>query len=126
MLALCPTFFREAEHREAPALFDDLTEGGRLSTSEAVARFPWQLQELESRAVTLARMLDLLPREASVAGWSCGVCDLLAVMLEDLNPVFRRVRRESFELHQVWFSLVPRRGKFGWRRRARWAGLRSK
>jgi len=51
---------------------------------------------------------------------------LFAVMLEDFNPVFRRVRRDSMEQLGVVFSLVPRRGKFGWRRRARWAGLRVK
>ena len=126
MLALCPSFYRRAEQREAPALYDDLTDGGRISACQAVSRFPWQQATLESRAAVYGRMLDLLPRERCAAAWSCGVCDLYAIMLEDFHPPFRRVRSAAFELHGVVFSLVPRRGKFGWRRRARWAGLRLK
>ncbi len=48
MLALCPSFYRRAEQREAPALYDDLTDGGRISACQAVSRFPWQQATLES------------------------------------------------------------------------------
>ena len=123
-LALCPSFFRAAEQREAPALFDDLTECGCLTGAQAVARFPWCAEEKAVRAGVFARMLDLLPRERSVAAWSCIVCELYAVMLEDLSPAFRRARADSLAQLGSALSFVPRRGRYGWRRRARWAGLR--
>lgn len=125
-LALCPSFYRAAEQREAPEFFQDLTEGGSLSAREGVARFPWASEALQSRAEPYATMLDLLPRSRSVAAWSCIACSLMAVMVEDLNPAFLRIRAEYFAQHGDVFSVVPRRGKFGWRRRARWAGLRLK
>jgi len=123
-LALCPSFYRAAEQREAPALFDELTDGGYFSAIEAVARFPWQSATRRTSATASARMLDLLPRSRSAAGWSCIVCELWAVMLEDICLAFRSVRSESVGLLGSVFSLVPRRGKFGWRRRARWAEFR--
>ena len=125
LLALCPSFFRQAEQKAAPAFFNDLTESGCLSVSQAVARFPWQHEDTKRRAIMSALMLDLMPRRP-VAGWACSVCGVQQAMAEDLNPMFRRVRREAFELHNIWLSYVPSRGKFGWRRRARWAGLRLK
>ena len=123
-LQLCPSFYREAEQREAPAWYEDLTDGGRYSAVQAVARFPWTSEALASRAVPFAKMLDLLPRARSVVAWSCVVCELLGVMLEDLSPAFRRVRSDAFDTLGTGFSLVPFRGRFGWRRRARFAGLR--
>ena len=124
LLRLCPSFYREAEQREAPAWYEDLTDGGRYSAVQAVARFPWTSEALASRAVTVAKMLDLLPRARSAVAWSCVVCELLTVMLEDLSPAFRRVRSDSFDKLGTVFSLVPFRGRFGWRRRARFMGLR--
>ena len=121
-LALCPSFYRAAEVREAPGLAEDLSDGGRFTATEAIARFPWGSEPRRMRATTSARILELLPRSRSVAAWSFMVCDLWASMLEDFCPSFRRVRAESMkELGKV-FSLVPRRGKFGWRRRARSLG----
>ena len=122
-LAISPSFLRAAEQREAPALFDDLTEGGSLTATQAVARFPWRLGDTEARAVVFAKALDLLPRERSVPAWSFVVCELYGVMLEDLNPIFRRARADSFAQLGSELSFAPRRGRFGWRQRARWAGL---
>ena len=124
-LALCPSFFRAAEQREAPALFDDLTECASLTATQAVARFPWCSVGTEARAAVFAKVLDLLPRERSVAAWSFIVCELYAVMLEDLNPTFRRARADSVAQLGSELSFAPRRGRYGWRQRARWAGLLS-
>ena len=124
-LALCPSFFRAAEQREAPALFEDLTECASLTATQAVARFPWCSVGTEARAAVFAKVLDLLPRERSVAAWSFIVCELYAVMLEDLNPTFRRARADSVAQLGSELSFAPRRGRYGWRQRARWAGLLS-
>jgi len=126
MLALCPSFFHAAEESPAPNIYADITEEGRSGALEAVERFPWTSATLARRAATCARMLDLLPRERSVPGWSLLVCDLWALMLEDVNPAFQRVRRGYFATHSDIFSVMPLRGPFGWRRRARFAGLRIK
>jgi hypothetical protein len=127
MLALCPSFFRQAEQRAAPAFFADLTEDGCLSAAAAVDRFPWCSSWLASRAAVTAQVLDLTPREErTIAPWSLVVCDLFALMLEDISPAFRQVRRKYFDIYGDVFSIVPLRGRFGWRRRARFAGLRVK
>jgi hypothetical protein len=123
MLALCPTFFRTAEQRAAPSFHAEMTDDGRLTAWGAVSRFPWSCPWRQHSAGVFARALDLLPRGKSVVVWSLLVCDIMAYMLEDLSPVFRRVRAEFSRSHGDVFSLVPLRGRRGWRRRARFAGL---
>jgi hypothetical protein len=123
MLALCPTFFRKAEQRAAPSFYADMTDDGRLTAWGAVSRFPWSCSWRQRIAGVQARALDLFPRWKSVVVWSLLVCDILAWMFEDISPVFRRVRAEFSRSHGDVFSLVPLRGRYGWRRRARFAGL---
>ena len=123
-LSLCPSFFKAAEQREAPALFDDLTDSGRIPALRRVALFPWGSKTLKAQATVFAEALDLLPRSRSEATWSCLVVSLWALMLEGLCPDFHRVRLKSVEQLNQPFALVPLRGKYGWRNRARWAGLR--
>lgn len=74
-----------------------------------------------------AQVLDLTPRdERTITPWSLVVCDFFALMLEDISPAFRQVRRNYCGIYSGVFSIVPLRGRFGWRRRARFAALRVK
>ncbi len=121
-LSMCPQIVADAELREAPMLFDDLCEGGALSAAMAVSRYGWASESLGGEAAVLARALDLLPRARCPPAWSALVCNLSALFLEDIYPRFHRVRLRAAG-RDTPFSLVPLRGRFGWRRRARWAGL---
>lgn len=121
-LAVCSASVSAAEQRAAPELFDDITDGGHMSATHSVAIFRWRSKATAAHAATIAKAVDLLPSERSVAGWSCLVCSLAALMFEDMCPVFRRVRLDAAEL-PGHFSLFPLRGQCGWRNRAKCAGL---
>ena len=122
-LALCLSFFRAAEQREAPAFFDALTDGGRATALRRITLLPWSSPTLKAQATVFAEALDFCPRNRSGATWSCIVVTLAAIMFEDMCPAFHRVRLKSVEQQNQPFSLVPLRGKYGWKNRARWAGL---
>jgi len=122
-LVLSPSFIRTAEMREAPAIFHDLTDGGNVTAQRGAARFPWTSRVFAAEAAVLAEALDLLPRSRSEATWSCAVVSIAAVMFEDICHEFHRARLKSVEQLAQPFSLVPLRGKYGWKNRACWAGL---
>ena len=121
-LSMCPTVIAQAEWREAPVLFNDICDGGAISAAQAVSQFPWVSTSLGCQAAVLARALDLLPRAKCPPAWAVLVCSLAAMFLEDMCPPFHRVRLRA-AARDAPFSLVPLRGRFGWRKRARWAGL---
>ena len=122
VLSVCPSLIAKAEARAAPALFDDFTDGGAVRVERYVQRFAWSSSVRAEHASTMARALDLLPRERSPPAWAALVCMLAALYLEELNPQFNAVRRRAIG-RDILFSAVPLRGRFGWRARARWAGL---
>ena len=121
-LSMCPAVIAQAELREAPVLFNDICDGGAISAAQAISRYTWAADSRECQAAVLARALDLLPRAKCPPAWAVLVCNLSAMFLEDICPAFYRVRMRAAD-RDTPFSLVPLRGRFGWRKRARWAGL---
>jgi len=121
-LAVCPSLIARAEARSAPALFADLTGGGRLTMTGALASRAWTSPHRAQLADTFARTLDLLPRQRCPPAWSHIVCGVAAMLFEEMCPAFALVRSRAAELGSH-FSLVPMRGRHGWIARARWAGL---
>ena len=71
-------------------------------------------------------MLDIADaerlRERSPGSWSNLVCSLAAVYLSEFQPAFARASRNA-AARGLCFPAVPMRGRFGWRARAKWAGL---
>ena len=126
MLAVCPSMIAREEAKAAPRLFDDFTDGGTVSVSEFVTRLRWSCSDRAQRAAMCARMLDIADaerlRERSPGSWSNLVCSLAAVYLSDFQPAFARASRNA-AARGLCFPAVPMRGRFGWRARAKWAGL---
>ncbi len=121
-LSVCPSLIARAESRGAPVLFNDMCDGGAISAVQAISRHDWASPSIERHAAVLARALDLLPRARCPRAWSVLVCNLAACFLEDIHPPFHDVRLRAAAGDKP-FSLVPIRGRYGWRKRARWAGL---
>ena len=121
-LAVSPSLIARAEIRSAPALFADLTDEGRFTMARAMTGRAWTAPHRARLANTYARTSDLLPRERCPPAWSHIVCGVAALLFEELCPLFAQVRARAVE-RGSHFSLVPLRGKHGWRARARWAGL---
>ena len=121
MFAVCPSMIARAEAKAAPRFFDDFTDGGPEFVSEFVARLDWSSPDWAQQAAVWARMLDSL-RDRSPRAWSNMICTLVAVYLSEFQSAFPRASREA-AAHGLCFPAVPLRGRFGWRARARWAGL---
>ena len=126
MLAVCPSMIARAEAKAAPRFFADFTDGGTVSVSEFVTRLDWSSPDRARQAAVWARTLDIADadrlRDRSPRAWSNMVCILVAVYLSEFQPAFARASREA-AAHGLCFPAVPLRGRFGWRARARWAGL---
>ena len=118
----------ELERRDAPALFDRLTQDGSRSAVAAVQRRAWRLEERKEQALGMARVLDGTARVDPTfrgrcfASWSIAVCGLTTFTFADFSPEFDRVLRRAREAGDDIFSAVPLKGRWGWRRRARLFG----
>ena len=122
VVAVPPSLILRAELKEAPRLYDDITEDG-VTALQAVQRFRWENRHLRSLAETYGRVIDLLPQQRRDQVWATIVCQLAACFFADLCPTFYQAQLRSAELNLGYFSYVPRKGKHGWYRRAKWAGL---
>ena len=122
IIAVPPSLITAAEMKEAPVLFAELTEDG-ITVLQAVHRYQWNDDTLKHLALTYGRVLQLLPEGRSDQVWATIVCQLTACFFADLCPVFNQVQKHSAEMNLGYFSYVPRKGKYGWRNRARWYGL---
>ena len=126
MLAVCPSMIAREEAKAAPRLLDNFTDGGTVSVSEFVTRLAWSSSDRKQQAAMWARTLDIADtdrlRERSSRAWSSLVCSLADVYLEEFQPAFARARQVA-AARGFCFPAVPIRGRFGWRARAKWAGL---
>ena len=126
MLAVCPSMIAREEAKIAPRLFNDFTDGGTVSVSEFVTRLAWSSPDRKQKAAMWARMLDIADaeghRERAPPAWSGLVCTLAAVYLEEFQPAFARACQVA-AARGFRFPAVPLRGRFGWRARAKFAGL---
>ena len=126
MLAVCPSMIAREEAKAAPRLYDNFTDGGTVCASEFVTRLPWSSPDRAQEAAVTARCLDIADvdrlRDRSPSAWSSLVCSLAAVYLKEFQPAFARASREALA-RGVSLPAVPMRGRFGWRARARFAGL---
>ena len=111
-----------ATTKDAIALIDDFTDCGSRSVVMTVRLRCWRRDELQCVALSLARGLDVLPRERCPAAWTDIVCSLFTYLFADVSPEFERVWRRAADAG-VSFSAVPLRGRWGWQRRARIAGF---
>lgn len=116
-----PRVLAQAESLAAPAFFEDIAGSAAVVLSSVFSR-EWGCPLLRRQAAVFARSLDLLPRDHAPAVWSSMVCSLAACIVADICPAFKRARVRAAECG-FFFSLVPLRGRCGWRRRARAAGL---
>ena len=110
------------EMKEAPGLYCDMTEDG-VTAMQAVQRFRWKDPYLRSLAQTYGKVIELLPQQRRDQVWATNVCHLAACFFADLCPKFYQAQLRSAELNLGYFSYVPRKGKYGWYKRAKWAGL---
>ena len=126
MLAVCASMIAREEAKAAPRLLDNFTDGGTASVSEFVTRLAWSSPDRKQQAAMWARTLDIADtdrlRERSSRAWSSLVCSLADVYLEEFQPAFARARQVA-AARGFCFRAVPMRGRFGWRARAKWAGL---
>ena len=112
----------ELERRDAPALFDRLTQDGSRSAVAAVQRRAWRLEERKEQALTMARVLDGTARVDPTfrgrcfASWS--ILSPSPTSLPSSIVCSTRAREAGDDI----FSAVPLKGRWGWRRRARLFG----
>jgi hypothetical protein len=99
-----------------------MTDDGWRTARAVVELRVWENPSLEQQAAVFARALDLLPRSRSPQSWATLVCGLAAEIYADMCPEFERARLRAAE-EGSRLSLVPFRGVFAWRRRARFAGF---
>ena len=127
LLVVPPSVILRAEMKDAPALYEELTEGG-VSITWSVERYHWNKSDMKRMAQTYAKALELLPehlaRHSQV--WATLVCHLTACFAADLCPPFYQAQLRAAELNLGYFSYVPQKGKYGWRKRAKWAALLDK
>ena len=122
IVAVPPSLILRAEMKEAPGLYCDMIEDG-VTAMQAVQRYKWKNPDLRSLAQTYAKVIELLPQQRRDQVWATIVCHLAACFFADLCPIFYQAQLRSAELNLGYFSYVPRKGKHGWHRRAKWAGL---
>ena len=98
------------------------------STPRGVA--PRSSSSTTSRKTGVSRQIELLPKDPRIrrgiqieAIWIEGVGQIASAMLSDLSPEFYQVCLRSTGSGQGPFRALPICGRWGWRRRARLAGL---
>ena len=113
-----------AERRAAFEFFNDLTKGGRVSLQNAVRSWPWNTEFHQRAASVVAFALELLPEDPRMEPvWVVGVGQIASAMLSDLSPEFYQVCLRNTGSGRSPFRSLPICGRWGWRRRARLAGL---
>ena len=109
----------ELERRDAPALFDLLTQDGSRSAVAAVQRRAWRLEERKEQALGMARVLDGTARVDPTfrgrcfASWSIAVCELTTFTFADFSPEFDRVLHPRPRGGRRYFLCGPAQGPVG-------------
>ena len=121
-----------AGRRAAFEFFDDLTKDGRVSLQDAVDRWAWKSEFHQRAASVVALVIELLPKDPRKYADGCrrtepiwieGVGQIASAMLSDLSPEFYQVCLRNTGSGRSPFRALPICGRWGWRRRARLAGL---